>query len=100
MRKNSVTYSKWFGDELSAENHKQIWVSPWLVHGFLVMSPTAQILYKTSDYYHPQGEVCLAWNDLDLGINWLLPSGVEPILSAKDTLGVSLNLLNSEVWEW
>lgn len=97
VRKNSLTYGKLFGVELSAENHKQIWVSPGLAHGFLVLSPTAEILYKTTDYYHPQSEVCLAWNDLDVGINWPLPSGVEPILSAKDAQGLSLRLITSEV---
>lgn len=93
VRKNSTTYGKWFGVELSAENHKQIWISPGLAHGFLVISLTAEILYKTTNYYHPQSEVCLAWNDLDVGINWPLPSDVDPILSAKDALGLSLNLL-------
>lgn len=97
VRKNSMTYGKWVGVELSAENHKQIWVSPGLAHGFLVLSPTTEILYKTTDYYHPQSEVCLAWNDLDVGINWPLPSGVEPIMSAKDTQGLSLSLLAGEV---
>jgi len=97
VRKNSVTYGKWFGIELSAENHKQIWVSPGLAHGFLVQSPTAEILYKTTDYYHPQSEVCLAWNDLDVGINWPLPINVEPIMSAKDAQGLSLSLLAGDV---
>lgn len=93
VKKNSATYGKWVGVELSAENRKQIWVSPGLAHGFLVISSTAEILYKTTDYYHPQSEICLAWNDSELGINWPLPSGVEPILSAKDVQGISLKLL-------
>jgi dTDP-4-dehydrorhamnose 3,5-epimerase len=95
VRKNSATYGKWVGIELSAENRKQIWISPGLAHGFLVMSNTAEILYKTTDYYHPQSEVCLAWNDSDIGINWPLPSGVEPILSIKDEQGVSLKRLQN-----
>jgi dTDP-4-dehydrorhamnose 3,5-epimerase len=66
-----------------------MWIPPGLAYGFLVLSPTAEILYKTTDYYHPQSEVCLAWNDLDVGINWPLPSYVEPIMSAKDGQGLS-----------
>ncbi|MDF9787830.1 dTDP-4-dehydrorhamnose 3,5-epimerase [Polynucleobacter sphagniphilus] len=93
VRKNSTTYGKWFGVDLGAKNHKQLWVSPGLAHGFLVISPTAEILYKTTDYYHPQSEVCLAWNDSDVGIKWPLPIGIEPLLSAKDGQGLSLKLL-------
>lgn len=93
VRKNSTTYGRWVGVEASAENHKQLWVSPGLAHGFLVLSPTAEILYKTTDYYHPQSEVSLAWDDLDVGINWPLPYGVEPIMSAKDGQGLSLKQL-------
>jgi dTDP-4-dehydrorhamnose 3,5-epimerase len=95
VRKNSATYGKWVGVELSTENRKQIWISPGLARGFLVMSNTAEILYKTTDYYHPQSEVCLAWNDSDVGINWPLPSGVGPILSLKDEQGVSLKRLQN-----
>ena len=90
VRKNSATYGKWDGYELSAENHKQLYIPPGLAHGFLVLSPTAEILYKTTDYYHPQSEVCLAWNDSEVGISWPLPNGVQPILSAKDLQGMSL----------
>lgn len=95
VRKNSATYGEWVGIELSAENNKQVWVPPGLAHGFLVLSLTAEILYKTTDYYHSQSEVCLAWDDLVVGINWPLPDGVEPILSAKDRRGLSLNGLVS-----
>jgi len=93
VRVNSATYGKWVGIELSAENHKQIWVSPGLAHGFLVLSPTSEILYKTTDYYHPQSEVCLAWNDVEVNIHWPLPDGIVPILSAKDLQGVLLKQL-------
>ncbi len=93
IRKNSATYGQWVGVDLSAENHKQMWIPPGLAHGFLVLSPTAGILYKTTDYYHSQGEVCLAWNDSEVGISWPLPDRVEPILSAKDGRGLSLNEL-------
>jgi len=93
VRKNSATYGKWVGIELSAENHKQMWVPAGLAHGFLVLSPTSEILYKTTDYYHPQSEVCLAWNDVEVNIHWPLPDGVVPILSAKDLQGVLLKQL-------
>jgi len=88
IRKDSPTYGKWVGVELSAENHKQMWVPPKLAHGFLVLSETAEFLYKTTDYYHPQSEACLAWNDSDVGIEWPLPAGVAPNMNAKDSAGL------------
>lgn len=93
VRKNSGTYGKWFGVELSAENHKQMWIPPGLAHGFLVFSPTAEILYKTTGYNYPQSEVCLAWDDLEVGINWPLPDGVGLIMSEKDRQGLSFKRL-------
>ena len=93
VRKNSVTYGVWVGHELSSENRLKMWIPPGLAHGFLVKSPTAEILYKTTDYYHPESEVCLAWNDPDINIEWPLPLGIEPILSAKDSKGESLKRL-------
>ena len=89
LRKNSTTYGSWVGMELSAENHKQLWVPPGLAHGFLVLSTTAEFLYKTTDYYHPQSEVCVAWNDPTIGIDWPIPAGVVPNLNAKDSVGLS-----------
>ena len=89
IRKDSPTYGKWVGVELSAENHKQLWIPAQLAHGFLVLTPTAEFLYKTTDYYHPQSEVCLAWNDLTVGIEWPLPVGVQPNMNAKDAAGLS-----------
>jgi dTDP-4-dehydrorhamnose 3,5-epimerase len=89
LRKNSNTFSKWVGVKLSAENHKQLWIPPGFAHGFLVLSPTAELLYKTTDYYHPQSEVCLAWNDSTLNIEWPLAACVTPNLSAKDSAGLS-----------
>lgn len=89
LRKNSPTYSKWIGLELSAENHKQLWIPAGLAHGFLVLSPTAEFLYKTTDYYHPQSEVCLAWDDPSVAIQWPLASGVTPSLNTKDLAGLS-----------
>ena len=88
IRKESPTYGKWVGVELSAQNHKQLWIPPGLAHGFLVLSETAEFLYKTTDYYHPQSEACLAWNDSTLAIAWPLPDGVPPNMNAKDMAGL------------
>jgi dTDP-4-dehydrorhamnose 3,5-epimerase len=89
LRKSSSTFGKWVGIELSAENHKQLWVPAGFAHGFLVLSPTAEFLYKTTDYYHPQSEVCLSWNDPSIGIEWPLAKGATPNLNAKDAAGLS-----------
>jgi dTDP-4-dehydrorhamnose 3,5-epimerase len=89
LRQHSSTYGKWVGEELSAANHKQLWVPAGFAHGFLVLSPTAEFLYKTTDYYHPQSEVCLAWNDPSVAIEWPLGSDVVPNLNAKDSAGLS-----------
>jgi dTDP-4-dehydrorhamnose 3,5-epimerase len=88
IRKDSPSYGKWVGVELSAQNHKQLWIPPKLAHGFLVLSETAEFLYKTTDYYHPQSEACLAWNDPSIGIEWPLPMGISPNMNAKDTAGM------------
>lgn len=89
LRKESPTYGRWNGTELSAENRRQIWLPAGLAHGFLVLSDSAEILYKTTNYYHPQSEVCLAWNDPSIAIEWPLPQGVTPIMSGKDSAGLS-----------
>lgn len=89
LRQNSASFGKWVGVELSAENHKQLWVPAGFAHGFLVLSPTAEFLYKTTDYYHPQSEACLAWDDPAVGIQWPLKAGVRPQLNAKDSAGLS-----------
>jgi len=86
IRKNSPTFGKWVGDHLSAENKRMLWVPPGFAHGFYVTSPEAEVLYKATDYYAPQWERSIAWNDPTIGINW--PIGeVEPILSPKDAAG-------------
>jgi dTDP-4-dehydrorhamnose 3,5-epimerase len=89
IRQDSPTYGKWVGIELSAENHQQLWIPPKLAHGFLVLSETAEFLYKTTNYYHPQSEVCLAWNDSTVGVKWPLPAGIAPNMNAKDLVGLS-----------
>ena len=88
IRKDSSSYGKWSGVELAAQNHKQLWVPPGLAHGFLVTSEIAEVLYKTTDYYHPQSEACLVWNDPVVGIEWPLPPGVQPNMNAKDAAGL------------
>ena len=89
IRQDSPSYGKWVGVELGAQNHKQLWIPPGLAHGFLVLSETAEFLYKTTDYYHPQSEVCLVWNDPSVGIQWPLPQGIVPNMNAKDSAGLS-----------
>ncbi|CAD5912999.1 dTDP-4-dehydrorhamnose 3,5-epimerase [Planktothrix tepida] len=89
MRKSSATFGQWVGCILSAENKRQFWVPPGFAHGFLVISDIAEVLYKTTDYYAPQYERSLLWNDPDVGIDWPL-NGITPILSAKDQEGQSL----------
>ena len=85
IRPNSQTFGKWFGLALSAENKKQVWIPEGLAHGFLVTSESAEFLYKTTDYYHPEFERSLLWNDLAIGIEWPLHLlGAEPLLAAKD----------------
>ena len=89
IRKQSPTFGKWVGEYLSAENKKMLWVPPGFAHGFYVTSPTAELFYKTTDYYAPQWERTIAWNDPDIHIDWPL-EGTIPILSAKDKIGSSL----------
>jgi dTDP-4-dehydrorhamnose 3,5-epimerase len=89
IRKDSPTFGRWVGVELSADNHRQFWISPGLAHGFLVLSESADFLYKTTDYYAPQAEGALRWDDPDLAIAW--PDiGMAPQLSAKDAAAGSL----------
>lgn len=86
IRPDSPTYGQWVGEVLSADNKRQLWVPPGLAHGFLVLSESAEFLYKTTDYYAPQFEACIAWNDPTLAIAW--PDiGRAPALSAKDAVG-------------
>jgi dTDP-4-dehydrorhamnose 3,5-epimerase len=82
LRKSSATFGQWVGAHLSAENKHQLWVPEGFAHGFVVMSETAEVLYKTSDYYAPEHERCILWNDKMLSIQW--PAHIKPILSEKD----------------
>lgn len=85
IRKNSPTFGKWVGSEISAENKRQIWIPSGFAHGFVVISDTAEVLYKTTNYYSPQGERTILWNDADLNINWKIKT--QPIISTKDADG-------------
>lgn len=89
LRCASPTFGQWVGEYLSAENKKQMWIPPGFAHGFLVMSPQAEFLYKTTDFYAPEHERCLAWNDPEVGIAWP-ECHVEIQLSNKDQQGQSL----------
>ena len=88
LRRGSPTFGRWHGVELSGENHRQFWVPPGFAHGFYVMSDSADFLYKTTDYYAPEQERSLAWNDPTVGVAW--PLDGEPLLSAKDIAGKPL----------
>ncbi|MDQ9170130.1 dTDP-4-dehydrorhamnose 3,5-epimerase [Oxalobacteraceae bacterium R-40] len=94
VRKSSPTFGQWVGEILSAENKKQLWVPEGFAHGFVVLSDYAEFLYKTTDYYAPEFERSIAWNDAAIGIQW--PILGEPQLSAKDKAGISLS--NAEVF--
>ncbi len=82
IRRDSPTFGKWVGVELSEDNHRQLWIPPGLAHGFLVTSESADFLYKTTAYYMPEAERCIRWDDAALGIEW--PLNTAPTLSAKD----------------
>lgn len=88
LRKSSPTFGQWVGAELSEDNQRQLWVPPGFAHGFVVLSESADFLYKTTDYYAPEHERCIVWNDARLGIRW--PYEGQPQLSAKDAQGVAL----------
>jgi len=88
LRKSSKTFGQWVGHILSAENKKQLWVPEGFAHGFVVLSETAEFLYKTTDYYTPGDEHCIAWDDPEIGIQW--PLTAAPLLSAKDLQGKPL----------
>ncbi len=86
IRRNSTTFGRWVGEVLSGDNKKQLWIPPGFAHGFLVLSESAEFLYKTTDYWEPKYERCIVWNDSTLAIKWPVVQG-EPLLSAKDAEG-------------
>jgi dTDP-4-dehydrorhamnose 3,5-epimerase len=89
LRRGSPSFGRWWGAELSDQNHRMLWVPPGLAHGILITSESADFLYKCTDLYSPAHERTLAWNDPTVGIEWPLPAGVAPKLSAKDMKGQS-----------
>ena len=89
LRRGSPSFGRWWGAELSDQNHHMLWVPPGLAHGVLITSESADFLYKCTDVYSPAHERTLAWNDPTVGIEWPLPAGVTPKLSAKDLTGQS-----------
>lgn len=88
IRRSSPTFGKWVGEVLSATNKRQLWIPEGFAHGFVVLSDTAEFLYKTTDYYAPQHERCICWDDPVLRIAW---PDIVPVLSAKDAQGVAFN---------
>ncbi|WP_313731301.1 dTDP-4-dehydrorhamnose 3,5-epimerase [Pseudomonas sp.] len=88
IRRSSPTFGKWVGAVLSAENNNQLWVPPGFAHGFVTLSDTAEFLYKTTDFYSPRSERCIAWDDPEIAIEW--PIDYLPNLSSKDQLGLAL----------
>lgn len=89
VRHASPTFGRWIGNVLSAENKIMVWAPPGYAHGFLVLSESAEVLYKTTDFYAPEHERCIIWNDPDIGIRW--PLAAPPILSDKDKIGKRLS---------
>ncbi|QIL81871.1 dTDP-4-dehydrorhamnose 3,5-epimerase [Diaphorobacter sp. HDW4A] len=95
IRRRSPTFGQWVGAELTEENQHQLWVPPGFAHGFVVLSETADFLYKTTDYYAPAHERCIAWNDPDIAVDWRFDG--TPSLSTKDALGMAFK--NAEVFD-
>jgi len=89
LRLSSSTFGQWIGERLSAENKRMLWVPAGFAHGFLVLSATAEFLYKTTDFYSPEHEVSICWNDTDIGIEWPLDGA--PSLSGKDSAGMAFS---------
>ena len=96
LRRKSPTFGRWVGTELSEENRRQLWIPVGFAHGFLVLSDVAEFLYKTTDYWAPEYERTIIWNDPDLAVAWPLQG--EPVLSAKDAKGIAFK--EAEVFEW
>ena len=89
LRRDAPTFGRWVGETLSAENRRQLWIPEGFAHGFLVLSEAAEFLYKTTDYYHPEHERCIRWDDPELAIAWPL-GGSPPTVSRKDGEGLAL----------
>lgn len=90
LRRSSVTFGQWVGVTLCEVNKKMLWIPPGFAHGYYVLSDWAEIVYKATDYYDPESDRSIVWNDPDIAINWPIPSCTEPLLSEKDRLGKRL----------
>ncbi len=95
LRRSSPSFGKWYGVVLSEDNKRMLWIPPGLAHGFSVLSGTANVLYKATDFYHPESERTVLWNDPQLNIDWQLNE--QPIVSSKDRMGVALS--DAEIFE-
>jgi dTDP-4-dehydrorhamnose 3,5-epimerase len=91
LRRSSPTFGRWVGEILSSDNRKMLWIPPGFAHGFLVLSDWADVLYKATEYYAPESDRTLVWNDQTVGIQWPIPFGMMPQLSPKDASGSSLD---------
>jgi len=91
MRRSSSTFGQWVGFELNDENHRMMWIPPGFAHGFLTLSDEVDFLYKCTDFYAPEYERVLAWNDPSVGIEWPLPAGTTPTLAARDAVALGLH---------
>lgn len=84
LRRSSPTFGRWVGAELTADNHHMLWVPPGFGHGFMVLSDSVHFLYKCTEFYYPEDERAIRWDDADIGIQWPLPGGAQPVISARD----------------
>ena len=91
LRRSSSSFGRWVGARLSAEGRDQLWIPPGFAHGFYVLSAWAEVLYKATDYYAPEWERCLLWNDPRVGVEWPISEEAPPILSEKDSQGAPLS---------
>lgn len=92
LRRSSSSFGRWVGEILSADNKRQMWVPEGFAHGFVVLSDTAEFLYKTTEYYAPDHERCIAWNDPDLAVGWPFLDAKQPLISGKDQLGAKFRV--------
>jgi dTDP-4-dehydrorhamnose 3,5-epimerase len=89
LRRSSPSFGRWVGEELSEDNHRMLWVPPGFAHGFYVLSDSADFVYKCTEFYAPEHERCIRWDDPELGVDWLIPTHAAPLVSEKDARGVS-----------
>ena len=92
IRRSSSSFGRWVGVELSAENHHMLWVPPGFAHGYMVLSDSADFLYKVTDFWAPEHERAIRWDDPTIGVRWPLPPGVQPVLSGKDAAAPALSV--------